>query len=34
MIRVMVEGEEHESVHNYAQRIANVIVHEAEGENA
>ena len=34
VIRVMVEGEEHESVHNYAQRIANVIVHEAEGENA
>lgn len=34
VIRVMVEGEDHDAVHNYAQRIANVIVHEAEGENA
>lgn len=34
VVRVMVEGEEMESVHNYAQRIANVIVHRSEGENA
>lgn len=34
VVRVMVEGEDQQVVHNYAQRIANVIVHEAEGENA
>lgn len=34
VVRVMVEGEDHESVHNYAQRIANVIIHQSEGENA
>ena len=34
VVRVMVEGEDAKSVHNYAQRIANVIVHESEGENA
>ena len=34
VVRVMVEGEEMDTVHNYAQRIANVIVHQSEGENA
>lgn len=34
VVRVMVEGEDKRLVHNYAQRIANVIVHQSEGENA
>ena len=34
VIRVMVEGEERTEVHNMAQRIAGVIIRQAEGENS
>ncbi|MDY6321663.1 MAG: phosphoglucosamine mutase [Succinivibrio sp.] len=32
VVRVMVEGEDHGQVHSLAQQLANVIVHESEGE--
>ncbi len=34
LIRVMVEGPDADKVHSYAQRIADVIIHQAEGENS
>lgn len=34
VIRVMVEGEDRSVVHTQAQRIADVIIHQSEGENS
>ncbi|MBO6259102.1 MAG: phosphoglucosamine mutase [Succinivibrio sp.] len=34
VIRVMVEGEDRGMVHTQAQRIADVIIHQSEGENS
>ena len=34
VVRVMVEGPDRNDVHTKAQRIADVIIHQAEGESA